>query len=59
MDEEVAFSLGTEICECEYYQFCDPYHKHIITRDLRIIYNFKLRKLMTKDPNYKEPHILL
>ena len=51
MDEEVAFSLGTEICECEYYQFCDPYHKHIITRDLRIIYNFKLRKLMTKDPN--------
>ena len=27
VDEEVAFSLNTEICECKHSEFCDPYNK--------------------------------
>ena len=50
MDEEDAFSLNTETCERGHSQFCDPHHKHIITRDLRIIDNFVLNKLITKGP---------
>ena len=32
-----------------------PHHKHIVTGDLRIIENSKIRKLLTKGPNYREP----
>ena len=39
-------------------KFCDPHHKHIITGDLRITENKKLRKLLTKGPNYTEPRTI-
>ena len=54
-DEEVSFSLNTDTCDCEQSSFCNPDHKHIITGDLRIVENNKLRKLLTKGPNYREP----
>ena len=42
-------------CDCENSEFCDPHHKHIVSGDLRIITNSKLRKLISKGPNYREP----
>ena len=42
-------------CHCAESAFCDPHHKHIVTGDLRIIKNNKLRKLLGKGPNYREP----
>ena len=50
--------LNTETCKYEHSQFCDPHQKHIISGDLRLIDNSKLRKLMTKSHNYREHHIL-
>ena len=41
-------------CNCENSPFKDDYHDHIITGDLRIIENNKLRKLMTKGPKFRE-----
>ena len=49
--EEVAFSLN---CECEHSQICDPFRKHIITGDLRIINNSKLTTLMKKGLNHRQ-----
>ena len=42
-------------CECTNSPYHDPHHKHIITGDLRIISNNKLRKLFTKGPKYRQP----
>ena len=42
------------ICTCIESPFCDSHHKHILTRDLRIIKNSKLRKLLSKGQNYRE-----
>ena len=54
-EDEISFTLNTDPCECGYSPFLDPHHKHINTRDLRIVGNSKLRKLLTKGPNYREP----
>ena len=35
-------------------EFCDPHHGHIVTGDLRVVSNTKLRKLLSKGPNYRE-----
>ena len=48
VEDEILFILNTDLCECEHSPFTDPHHKHIITDDLRIIGNSKLRKLLTK-----------
>ena len=58
VDEEVSFTLNSEPCDCENSSFCDPDHKHIITGDLRIVENSKLRKLLSRGPNYREPKSL-
>ena len=57
-DEEVSFSLDTDPCECANSSFKDPHHQRIISGDLRIIENSKLRRLLTKGPNYREPRSL-
>ena len=54
-DDEVSFSTGTDRCDCQNSEFCDPDHGHIITGDLRIVNCTKLRKLLTHGPNYREP----
>ena len=41
-------------CKCENSPFADPHHQHIITGDLRIIHNGKLRKLLSKGPKFRE-----
>ena len=58
IDDEVSFINNAGECNCLESNFCDPHHKHIITGDLRIVQNSKLRKLLTKGPNYREPRTL-
>ena len=58
VDDEVSFVRNLQSCECEHSEFCDPHHKHVITGDLRVVSNPKLRKLLTKGPNYQEPKTL-
>lgn len=36
-------------------KYTDSHHKHIITGDLNIIYNVKLRNLISKGPKYRKP----
>ena len=42
-------------CQCHLSDFHDNHHGHIVTGDLRIISNCKLRKLLSKGPNFREP----
>ena len=48
----IANNLPT--CECSTSLFKDPVHNHVVTGDLRIITNPKLRKLISKGPNFRE-----
>ena len=41
-------------CSCANSSFKDPHHKHIVTGDLRIVENEKLRKLLSRGPKYRE-----
>ena len=55
----ISMSLNSESsslfpCTCSESTFSDPHHGHIVTGDLRIIENAKLRKLFSKGPNYRE-----
>ena len=58
VDEDVSFVENLPPCSCVDSEFCDPHHKHIVSGDLRIITNTKLRKLFSKGPNYREPTTL-
>ena len=58
VDEDVAFVNNLPSCDCQNSNFCDPHHKHIVSGDLRIVSNEKLRKLLSKGPNYREPKTL-
>ena len=42
-------------CNCTTSPFTDPNHGHIVSGDIRIVQNNKLRKLLCKGPKYKEP----
>ena len=46
------------VCNCHRSIFKDPNHNHVITGNLNIISNFKLRKLLSKGPGYREPRNL-
>ena len=54
IDEDVSFVENLPPCDCENSEFCDPHHKHVVSGDLRIINDQKLRKLFSKGPNYRE-----
>ena len=41
-------------CSCADSPFKDPHHGHIITGDLSIVNNNKLRKLISKGPKFRE-----
>ena len=58
VDDDVSFVRNLPSCECESSEFCDPHHQHVITGDLRVVSNQKLRKLLTKGPNYREAKTL-
>ena len=44
-----------EPCDCHNSEYIDKDHKHVLTGDLRIVGNSKLRKLLSKGPNFREP----
>ena len=55
VEDEIYFNLNIDSCECEDSPFIHHHHEYIITGDLRIVGNSRLRKLLTKAPNYGEP----
>ena len=46
---------GIASCDCHESEFVNGHHGHVVTGDLRIIRNDKLRKLISKGPNFREP----
>ena len=42
-------------CNCDNSLYKDQHHGHIVTGDLRIVENNKLRKILTYGPKYREP----
>ena len=58
VDDDVSFVRDLPSCDCQSSEFCDPHHKHIVSGDLRVVSNQKLRKLLSKGPNYREPRTL-
>ena len=45
-----------QTCQCKESKFCFEPHGHVITGDLRVIENAKLRELVAKGPKYREPN---
>ena len=45
-------------CHCNGSPYVNDDHGHIVTGDLRIIKNGKLRKLFIKGPKYREPSMI-
>ena len=43
-------------CQCNTSKFCYEAHGHVITGDLMVIENVKLRELVAKGPKYREPN---
>ena len=40
-------------CQCKESKFCYESHGHVITGDLEVIENAKLRELVAKEPKYR------
>ena len=49
-------SFNPQTCQCKESKFCYEPHGHVITEDLRVIENAKLRELVTEGPKYREPN---
>ena len=47
---------NSQTCQCKKSKFCYEPHGHVITGDLRVIENTKLRELVAKGPKYREPN---
>ena len=45
-----------QTCHCKESTFCYEPHGHVITGDLRVIENARLRELVAKGPKYREPN---
>ena len=43
-------------CQCNTSKLCYKPHGHVITGDLMVIENVKLRELVAKGPKYREPN---
>ena len=56
--DTLTYGTGLTSCECENSEFCDPNHGHILTGDLRIIGNQKLRKLVARGPKFREAKMI-
>ena len=44
-----------QTCQCKESKFCYEPHGHVITGDVSVIENAKLRELVAKGPKYREP----
>ena len=47
---------NSQTCQCKESKFCYEPHGHVITGDLRVIENARLRELVAKGPKYREPN---
>ena len=45
-----------QTCQCKESTFCYEPHSHVITGDLKVIENAKLREPVAKGPKYREPN---
>ena len=52
------FDTTTSSCECESSAFRYAHHGHVITGDLRIVKNRRLRRLLEKGPKYREQNTI-
>ena len=52
---DILDSKDNLLCNCTTSPFTDPNHGHIVTGDICIVQNNKLRKLLSKGPKYREP----
>jgi len=56
INDHATYGTGIRVCECQKHsEFIDKHHGHVITGNLKIIKNNKLRKLISKGPNFREP----
>jgi len=55
ISDKDTYGTGISSCSCKESAYIDEQHGHIITGDLRMIENSKLRRLLSKGPNYREP----
>ena len=53
IDEDASVVLPD--CDCQFSEFCDNDLGHIVTGKLDIVKNSRLRKLLSKGPNFREP----
>ena len=54
-NDAATFGTGIESCDCELHEgFRNKDHGHVLTGDLRFIKNSKLRRIMSKGPNFRE-----
>ena len=47
---------NSQTCQCKESKFCYEPHGHVITGDLRVIENARLRELVAKGAKYREPN---
>ena len=50
------YLANPQSCQCKTSKHCYKPHGHIITGDLTVIENAKLRELVSKGPKYREPN---
>ena len=50
------YLANPQSCQCKESKFCYEPHGHVITGDLRVIENAKLRELVAKGSKYREPN---
>ena len=49
---DITYGTGIVKCDCQQHKdFVDENHGHVLTGDLRMITNSKLRKVVNKGPN--------
>ena len=50
------WKIGNDVkCQCDTSAFKDSHHNHVVTGDLRVIEDNRLRKLLCNGPNFREP----
>ena len=55
LNDDITYGTGIVECDCQQHKnFADENHVHVLTADLAIITNSKLRKLVSKGPNFRE-----
>ena len=50
------YLFNPQTCQCKESEFSHEPHGHVITGDLTVIENAKLRQIVAKGPKYREPN---